>query len=223
MAVTCQSERKVVPHESKSDLPLVCSVISLTMIDVCFIHTFYLNTQIRVNKVHVNGLGKTEDQLVEKVASQVLQAKTFNDVFGFTKTAHSQLKSLGCFQKVEAVIDTSKTYPNDLEISFNVEELPFSNFHIDMETGDNEALVRTSASVPNLSGHGEKLESVIKLGNFGSQHFSLNYVRPIRSNFLWKMNSGLCGSSCMASFYRNYQKMSWTSLQGIFLKILTFI
>ena len=170
--------------------------------------------QIRVCRVHVNGLRKTQDQLVERVASQVLQAKTFNDVFSLTKTVHSQLKNLGCFQKVDAVIDTSKTYPSDLEISFNVEELPFSNIHIDTETGENEALVSASASLPNLSGRGERLESLIKFGNFGSHHISLNYSFPIRSNFLWKMNSGLCDSAMMASLYRNSQKISWSSLQG---------
>ena len=173
-----------------------------------------ISLQIRVCRVHVNGLCKTQDQTVEKVASQVLQAKTFNDVFSLTKTVHSQLKSLGCFQKVDAVIDTSKTYPSDLEISFNVEELPFSNVHIDTETGDNEGFVCASASLPNLSGRGEKLESLIKFGNFGSQHVSLNYSLPIRSNFLWKMNSGLGGSAMMASLYRNSRKLSWSSLQG---------
>ena len=174
----------------------------------------FLLTQIRVIKVHVNGLCKTQNHIVEKVASQVLQAKTFNDVFDLTKTVHAQLKSLGCFQKVDAVIDTSKMYPSDLEISFNVEELPFSSIHFDTETGDNEGLVSVSASVPNLSGRGERLESTIKLGNFGSQHVSLNYTLPIRNNLLWKMNNGLCGSSIMASMYRNTRKMSWSSLQG---------
>ena len=174
----------------------------------------FLLTQIRVIKVHVNGLCKTQNQVVEKVASQVLQAKTFNDVFNLTKTVHAQLKSLGCFQKVDAVIDTSKMYPSDLEISFNVEELPFSSIHFDTETGDNEGLVCVSASVPNMSGRGERLESSIKLGNFGSQHVSLNYTLPIRNNLLWKMNNGLCGSSIMASMYRNTRKMSWSSLQG---------
>ena len=77
-----------------------------------------------------------------------------------------------------------------------------------------EGLICASASVPNLLGRGEKLESRVKFGNFGSQHFSMNYTLPIRNNLLWKMNSDLCGSSFMASLYRNYRKMSWSSLQG---------
>lgn len=165
----------------------------------------------------MDGLHKTKDDVVERVIAQVLKAETFGDVYELTSTAHTQLKNLGCFSVVNAIIDTSKGNDStDLEVTFSVEEQAFLHIHATTETGDNEALGVVRSSLPNLTGRGDAIDHLIKIGSGGTQHFSLNFSLPFRSDLLWKLNSGLCDSSLIACLYRNCHKLPSSKLQGTF-------
>lgn len=174
--------------------------------------------QFRVKKVQVDGLSKTKDCVVKRIIDQILRANTMHEVMKFTMTAHNQLKELGCFHKVNAVIDTCNDDPDNtaLQVSFNVEELPLTYINASSETGDNEVLAVPRLGLPNLHGGGEKLETTFKLGTSGTKDFRLNYIIPLRWNLLWKINQGECNSAFVASAYRQSQNMPWSNLRGTF-------
>ena len=79
--------------------------------------------------MHVDGISKTKDILVKNVIENILKAENYGDVMSFTKAAHSQLISLGCFHKVHAIIDVCETNEDNLEVYFDVEELPWTYIH----------------------------------------------------------------------------------------------
>ena len=107
---------------------------------------------VQVSKVHIDGLSTTKDFMVKSVLENILKAENYGDVMLLTKAAHNELLELGCFHKVNAVIDVSDTNEDHLEIHFNVEELPWTYVHGNTETGEDEALLAVKAGIPNISG-----------------------------------------------------------------------
>ncbi len=125
------------------------------------------------------------------------------------------MTKLGCFHKVNAVIDVSAEGDKELEVRFNVEELPLTYVDGALETGDNEVIAVARAGIPNYTGKGERLETRLKLGTNGTQHVSLDYKMPIRHSLLLKMSGGtLCNSSFIASLYRKTHLLTWSSLKA---------
>lgn len=169
---------------------------------------------MHVTKVEIDGLNKTRDYIVQRVVSKIFEAKTVWECLEFTKNAHAQLKELGCFHKVNGIIDIEQSDSKALIVNFQVEELPLTFIDASTETGDNEVIGVAHGGMPNMLGLGERLQTTLKLGSGGSNEFSLNYKVPIRCNLLWRMTNGPCNSSFLASLYRIQQKMSWSSLNA---------
>lgn len=159
----------------------------------------------RVSKVHVEGLCNTKDKVVQEVVANILKAETYNEVMNLTKTAHRELKALGCFQKVNAVIDNTKN--DELEVCFEVEELAPTYVHGKMATGDNEMLGVLRAGIPNATGRGERIEAKYTQGSSGTRDIRLDFRVPIRSNLIWSNNSALVNNSFVASLYRRNSPM----------------
>ena len=82
---------------------------------------------IRISKVHVDGLKCTQDFLVKNIISKLLEAESYGDVLLFTNEVHNQLKNLGCFHTVNAIIDVSEVDNDALEVFFDVEGTLFKN------------------------------------------------------------------------------------------------
>ena len=110
-------------------------------------------------------------------------------------------------ENLSSSADQNEDNPQNIDIYFTVEELPFSGYNYSLETGDDEELLQFGLTMPNLTGAGEKIESKIKVGTNGSQFWNLNYFWPLRSNLLWK------GSSLSASLYGNTRLISWAGLR----------
>ena len=189
----------------------------------------------RVRKVHVDGLCKTQDWLVEKTISELLQVDTFGkyildfsatnvvlidfllsgDVLLQTKRTQLELCQLGCFSNVNALIDQNKDNPQDIDVFFTVEELPLSGYKYSLETGDDEEHLKFGLSMPNLRGAGDKIESQFKIGTNGSQSWNLNYCWPLRSSSLfWNQFTEGCRSNLSASVYGYSRFISWAGLKS---------
>ena len=79
-----------------------------------------------VEKVHIEGLGRTKDDLVVGNVGELFTASDFQEVVLKAQQVRARLESLGCFKSVGVVIDTSRgpeASPHGLEVTFNVEEL----------------------------------------------------------------------------------------------------
>ena len=68
------------------------------------------------------------------------------------------------------------------------------------ETGDDEALIVVRAGIPNMTGHGERLETSFRAGTGGTSKSQLEYRLPIRWNLLKNLSNN--GSCFTASLFR---------------------
>ena len=86
-------------------LPLPCTIHS-------FIHSLHPpphpSSQARIDKVHVDGVGRTKDDLVQATVQPMFEAATLEDVITRTHEARTRLEQLGCFRSVGVFIDTSR-------------------------------------------------------------------------------------------------------------------
>ena len=139
----------------------------------------------RVRQIHVDGLDKTQDWLVQKAVADLLQVQTFGDVLLTTKNVHNELKKLGCFQTVDVFIDKNADHDKDVDIHFTVEELPNAKINYAVETGDDEGVFGLGTLMPNLMGAGEKVQTLAKVGSKGTQQVSVDFLWPLRNNLLW--------------------------------------
>lgn len=73
-----------------------------------FVNIFeYSLFQTRVDKVHVDGLCRTKNDVIQSQVKELFKAQDFEDVIINTYTVLNKLKSLGCFKNIEVYIDTS--------------------------------------------------------------------------------------------------------------------
>lgn len=76
--------------------------------------------QARVDRVNIDGLSRTKDDLVHGVMRELFSASDFQGVIREAQRARSRLEALGCFRNVGVFIDTSKgvgATPDGLEVS----------------------------------------------------------------------------------------------------------
>lgn len=58
--------------------------------------------------MHVNGLSRTKDDIIEAQVKDIFKAQDFQDVIVRSHVVQSKLQSLGCFRHVDVYVDTSK-------------------------------------------------------------------------------------------------------------------
>lgn len=78
--------------------------------------------QVRVDKIHVDGLVRTKDDIVKLQVKDLFKAKNFDDVILHTYSVRRRLESLGCFKNIDTFIDTSKgpdATPDGIEVIFS--------------------------------------------------------------------------------------------------------
>lgn len=62
----------------------------------------------RVDKVHINGLSRTKDDIVKAQVKSLFAAQSIADVIKQSTVVMEKLESLGCFRNIGVTIDTSK-------------------------------------------------------------------------------------------------------------------
>lgn len=76
--------------------------------------------QARVDKVHIDGLCRTKNDVVQAQVKELFKAKDFQDVIINAHTVKGKLESLGCFKNIGVYIDTSQgpeSTPEGVEVS----------------------------------------------------------------------------------------------------------
>lgn len=63
---------------------------------------------VRVDNIHIQGLGRTKDDFVTQAVDDLFKANTFNEMVFKASEVQRRLEKLGCFRNVGIVIDTSK-------------------------------------------------------------------------------------------------------------------
>lgn len=72
-----------------------------------FKNAFYC-WQARVDKIHVDGLKRTKDDIIKSQVTDLFKAKNFEDVIVRAYKVREKLDALGCFRNVGVYIDASQ-------------------------------------------------------------------------------------------------------------------
>lgn len=75
--------------------------------------------QVRVDKINVDGLSRTKDDIIIATVKDLFQAKDFQEVILCAQKVRGKLEGLGCFRNIGIFIDTSSgpgATPEGLEV-----------------------------------------------------------------------------------------------------------
>lgn len=136
----------------------------------------------RVDKIHINGLARTKDDIVQDSVRELFKARDFQDVILKAHDVRSRLDSLGCFRNIGVYIDTSSG-PNatvdGLEVTFYVREFKRVIGGVNTMVGNNEGSLVIGLKAPNLCGRGERIQSEYSYGSKKTNNFSLQFIKPL--------------------------------------------
>ncbi|XP_046639172.1 sorting and assembly machinery component 50 homolog [Daphnia pulicaria] len=142
------------------------------------------NIKALVEKVYVDGLGRTKDDLVIKTVRELFEAGDFQQVVLKSQEVRSKLEKLGCFKNVGVFIDTSRgedASSNGLEITFSVKELKRVLGGITTLVGNNEGSLVIKSNLPNTFGRGENLQVEYTYGTKQSKGFNGMFIKPLHN------------------------------------------
>ncbi|CAH0549617.1 unnamed protein product [Brassicogethes aeneus] len=137
----------------------------------------------RVDKIHIDGLARTKDDIIEDCIRDLFKASDFQDVLLKAHRARLKLDELGCFKNISVYIDTSKgpnATPDGLEVTFNVKELKRLTGGISTHVGNNEGALLVGMKAPNILGRGERVQVEYTHGSKKTSNFNIGFVKPFR-------------------------------------------
>lgn len=137
----------------------------------------------RVDRIHINGLGRTKDDIVQDAVKDLFAAEDFQEVLLKAHKVRTKLDSLGCFRNIAVYIDTSKgpkATPDGLEVTFHVKELKRVIGGVNTQVGNNEGSLVVGLRAPNLLGRGERLQTEYSYGSKRSNNFNVSFIKPFR-------------------------------------------
>ncbi|CAL1594833.1 unnamed protein product [Knipowitschia caucasica] len=164
------------------------------------------NRDVVVQRVHVDGLGRTKEDFLTYEIKEVFRAKSLIDVMKRSHEARQKLLRLGIFRKVNVVIDTSRgegALPNGLEVTFHVTELRRVTGSYHTTVGNNEGNMVLGVKLPNLCGRAERLCLQF---SFGSRETSYGIS-------LFKPQPGNIQRSLSLNAYKVSGQFPWSSLR----------
>jgi len=166
---------------------------------------------VQVKSVEIKGLKSTRDEVVEEILKDVLKAKSYEEVFVATKHAHRKLKSLGCFKRVDGVIDVSPVNSNEMHIIFNVDEVNPAFANLETTTGDNEANLITRIGLANTLGRADVISLGQTIGTHGTKRIEAGIKVPITGYF--KSDTNKTANFLVRVFSGNEQHV-WSGLKA---------
>ncbi|XP_056907361.1 sorting and assembly machinery component 50 homolog A isoform X1 [Takifugu flavidus] len=143
------------------------------------------NKNVIVQRVHIDGLCRTKDDLLTHEISGIFGAKNLIDVMQKSHEARQRLLRLGIFRKVEVVIDTSQgedALPNGLDVTFEVTELRRMTGSYNTMVGNNEGSMVLGVKLPNVFGRAEKVSFEFSYGTKETS-YGLSLFKPQQGNF----------------------------------------
>lgn len=143
------------------------------------------NKDVVVQKVHIDGLGRTREDLLTYEISDVFRAKNLIEVMRKSHEARQKLLRLGIFRKVNVVIDTSRgegALPNGLDVTFEVTELRRVTGNYSTIVGNNEGSMVLGVKLPNLLGRAERMLFQFSFGTKETS-YGLSFFKPQPGNY----------------------------------------
>ncbi|XP_026480677.1 sorting and assembly machinery component 50 homolog A isoform X2 [Ctenocephalides felis] len=135
----------------------------------------------RVDRINIEGLGRTKDDIVEQSVKELFKARNFQDVMAKAHKVRGRLDSLGCFKSIGIYIDTSRgpgATPEGLEVTFHVQELKRVVGGVNTMIGNNEGSLVVGLKLPNLAGRGERVQAEYSYGNQKTSNINVAFIKP---------------------------------------------
>lgn len=142
-------------------------------------------TPAKVERVVVDGVGRTKDDLVIKHVKPILEAENFKDMMERSIEAKNTLDKLGIFKGINIKVDTYKSSDKGrpgYQIIYFVEEKRLFSGGVNTLVGQNDANLLFSLRIPNLFGRAEKLTSEYTHGTKQSRGLGLQFTKPVNGN-----------------------------------------
>ncbi|KOC60825.1 Sorting and assembly machinery component 50 like protein, partial [Habropoda laboriosa] len=172
----------------------------------------------RVDKVHVDGLMRTKDDIIKSQVTELFKAQNFYEVIQHAYNVREKLQNLGCFGNVGIFIDTSqgpRATPEGVEVTFIVREMRRLTGGISTMVGNNEGSVIVQAKAPNLFGRGERVQMEYSYGSKSSTNISIAAIKPFLHSWLHTVLTG--------SVFNTSHKFPWSGFnqtdKGLLLDI----
>ncbi|XP_066596091.1 sorting and assembly machinery component 50 homolog B [Prorops nasuta] len=149
--------------------------------------------KVRVDKVHIDGLKRTKDDIVKAQVTELFNAHDFQDVVLKAHNVRAKLEALGCFKNIGIYIDTSQgpdATPEGVEVTFIVNEMKRLMGGIKTTVGNNEGSLMIGATAPNMFGRAERIQMEYSYSNKNSTNFNVSIIKPIYSNRLQPIFTG---------------------------------
>ncbi|XP_035280364.1 sorting and assembly machinery component 50 homolog A isoform X1 [Anguilla anguilla] len=143
------------------------------------------NKDVVVQRVHIDGLGRTKEDILGYEIAEVFAAKNLIDVMKKSHEARAKLLRLGIFRQVEVLIDTCQgndALPNGLDVTFEVTELRRMTGSYNTMVGNNEGSMVLGIKLPNFLGRAEKLTFQFSYGTKETS-YGLSLFKPQPGNF----------------------------------------
>ncbi|GAA6077563.1 sorting and assembly machinery component 50 homolog A [Tachysurus ichikawai] len=143
------------------------------------------NKDVVVQHVHIDGLGRTKEDILTYEIADVFRAKNLIDVMRKSHDARHKLLRLGIFRHVEVVIDTSHgedALPNGLDVTFEVKEFRRLTGSYNTMVGNNEGSMVLGLKLPNVFGRAEKLTFQFSYGTKETS-YGLSFFKPQAGHF----------------------------------------
>ncbi|XP_026746115.1 sorting and assembly machinery component 50 homolog A-like [Trichoplusia ni] len=140
------------------------------------------SVKARVDRVHVDGLYRTKDDVIRNTVGDLFKATDFEDVIVRAHKARQELDSLGCFGHVCVFIDVSSgpdATPDGLEVTFQVRELSRVAGGVNAAVTDDEGSIVLGVKLPNVFGRGERAAAAYSLGLRNTSNFNLSCTKPM--------------------------------------------
>ncbi|XP_050358562.1 sorting and assembly machinery component 50 homolog [Nymphalis io] len=135
----------------------------------------------RVDRVHIDGLSRTKDDIVRSTVDDLFHATDFEDVILRAHKVRRALDSMGCFKDIGVFIDVSSgpgATPEGLEVTFQVKELSRVVGGINTTVSENEGNLVLGVKLPNVLGRGERVAAEYSVGHRSSSNFNISAMKP---------------------------------------------
>ncbi|CAG4948554.1 unnamed protein product [Parnassius apollo] len=159
----------------------------------------------RVDRVHVDGLNRTKDDIIRSAVDDLFHATDFEDVILRAHKVRRALDATGCFRDIGVYIDVSSgpgATPEGLEVTFQVKELSRIVGGINTTVSENEGNLVIGVKMPNVAGRGERLQAEYSVGNRSTSNFSVTAAKPFLRSALTPVLS--------ASVYQQNHEYPWS-------------
>jgi len=165
--------------------------------------------QARIDRIHVDGVARTKDDLVQSSIKPLFEAANFEEVITRSHEVRTRLEELGCFKRVGVFIDTSRgpdATEKGLEVTFEVEELRRVIGGINTLVGHNEGSMVLSCRLPNLAGRGERLQGEYTYGTHKTSGINVSLLKPFHND---------ARASVTGSVYQSGTDFPWSGFRQV--------